>query len=295
MASLLERIQQLGQGGPQPQQKGIEKVLRQRTGKATSRKGPATSSVGEQTAISAGREALREQTFADRLSGVQARSQEQALAEQQALEQQRLRQQEDLTQQQLASEAALTRAGIQAGEQESLTKREANKDSQIRQLNAQAEQTLRDLSTQRGIETDNIFSEFEFDTADLEDRKDAAALEQRSFMLAMQDKKYLDELNKIGEERRLQNAIDFDNELKRLVMEDEMASLLDELNFQVGQKADQRKFNEQLAQIDVDTAVALAQSSADQAIQRNKWESIGSISTVAAQKLTEPGDTADGK
>lgn len=285
MASLLERIEQIGADAPQPQQKGIEQVLRQKTGKARKRKGPAASALQEQQAITAGQQAIREQTFAERLADVQARGQEQAVAEQQALQEQKLQQQQDIAQQRLASEAALTREGIRAGEEEAQTRREAATKSKTRDMNVKAESQLRDMASQRGMQLDNLFAQYQFDTADLEDRQDAAQLEQQAFMLAMQDRKYLEELDRIGKERQLQNEMRFNEELNSIVMEQNLNNLLDNLNFKVGRDVKGRDFNQQLGQINIDMAIDIAKASTRDAMERQKWEAIGQLGGLAAQQF----------
>jgi hypothetical protein len=285
MASLLERIEQIGADAPQPQQKGIEQVLRQKTGKARRRKGPAASGLQEQQAITAGRQAIKEQTFADRLADVQFRSKEQALAEQQALQEQQAKQQQEIAQQRLSAEAAMTREGIRAGEEEAQIKREASTKSKTKDLNVKAESQLRDMASQRGVQLDNLFAQYQFDTADLEDRQDAAQLEQQAFMLAMQDRKYLEELDRIGKERQLQNDMRFSEELNSIVMEQNLNNLLDNLNFKVGRDVKARDFNEQLGQINIDMAIDIAKASTRDAMERQKWEAIGQLGGMAAESF----------
>jgi hypothetical protein len=287
MASLLERIQQVGAEGPQPQQKGIEKVLRQRGGRATRRRGPAATAVGEQAAIGAGREALREQSFAERVAGVQARGREVALAEEQAAAERQLARQRQTQQEQLASEAALTREGIRAGEEEARLRREAGTGAQIRNLNTRAEQTLRDLASQRNIQMDDIFAQFEASSAELEDRRDAAAMEQQAFLLAMQDRKYLEELDRIGKQRQLENDIAFDNEMQRIVMGENMDSLIKELKFKTGRAAKQRDFANQLAQIDIDSAIDLSRAAIRDEATRTKWQAAGTLGGIAAGEIAK--------
>lgn len=281
MASLLERIQNIGQQGPQPAQKGIEEVLRQRSGKARARTGPGASTIGEQAAIGAGRAAIGEQSFAERLQDVQARGREQALTESLQMQEDKLRQQQEMEQQRLSAEAAMTREGIRAGEEEARIKREGTQQQQIKKMNAQSEQKLRDLASQKNTTLDNIFADYEFDTADLEDRRDGAELEQLGFLLALQDRKYLDSLEQIGVEQKLYTDMAFDRESQRLVLGEGMSELLTELGFRAEMDARDRDFQEQLGRIDIDTAIAIMQQGVSDFNERSKWEAIGTgASTV---------------
>jgi hypothetical protein len=292
MASLLERIEQLGAGGAQPQQRGIERVLRQKGGRARQRTGPAATTLGEQAAITAGQQALREQTFAERLAGVQTRGREQALTEQQELQQRGLRQQEQLAQERLAAEAAVTREGLRAGEEEARLRGRTAEERKIREINVQAEQRLRDLTSQRNLKLDDIFAQYEFDTAELEDRRDGAQLEQQAFLLAMQDRKYLEELDRIGQERQLQNDIEFDREMQRIIYGDSLDGLLKEMDFKAGRNAKNREYTQQLSQIDFETAVALSRAAIRDDAERTKWESIGNIDSAVIPQAAGTGAKA---
>lgn len=298
MASLLDRIQQLNTTSPQPQQQGIEQILRQKGGKIAPKSGPSSSNLGEQAAIGAGRSALGEQTFAERLSNVQARGKEQALAEQQQLAQQQLSQQEQLSQQQLAAEVAGRRSEIQAEQDLAANKRIASSDKQIKQINATAEQRLRDLASQRNMQLDDIFAQYEFDTEELENRRDVADLEQKAFLMAMQDKKYLDELNIIGKQRQLQNDINFDKEMQRLIMGDNLNGLLEELDFKADRNATQRQYTQELARMDFETAIALSRAAIRDEAERSKYEAAGNIVSAIGNyyvKLDEKNTNAADK
>jgi hypothetical protein len=294
MASLLERIEQLGAQGAQPQQRGLEKILRQKTGKARRRTGPAATTLGEQAAITAGREAIREQTFQERLSGVQARGREEALAEEQALQQQQLRQQEQLEQERLAAQAAQTREDIQARERETRAKREATGARQINALNAQAEQTLRDLASQRNVQLNDIFSQYQFEATELEDRRDAAQLEQQAFLLALRDKDYLEQLDRIGRQRQLQGDLQFQDEMERLVLGDRLDNLLKEIDFKTDRSATQRDYLKQLRQIDIDSALEVARANISDGLERNKWESIATGTGGVAEQIGKGKEGAFG-
>lgn len=284
MATLLERIQQTA-GTPQPEQRGIEKILRERGGRAVQARGPAASRLGEQAALTAGRQALREQTFAERLGEVQARGREQALVEQQALAERRLGQEEELAQERLAAEAAAARAGVTAAEEEARLRRIAKGEATTADINAQAEQRLRDLASARNIQMDDLFAQFEASNLELADRKDAAQLEQMAFNLAMQDKKYLDELDKIGQQRTLENDLSYDEELQRISMEANLDQLMDDIGFQSSRKVADRDYQRQLAQIDIDTAIEIARASARDAATRAKWQAAGQLGAIGAQQL----------
>lgn len=281
MPSLLERIQQLKGQEPQPQQAGIENILAQKTGKARRRRGPTQTALAESQAITTGRQALREQTMAERLADLQLRGAEEIQAEEQATRESALQQQERMQQQQLQAETTMRRAEMEAAEEQALTGIQRQQERKIKQMNNVAEMRLRDLASARNLALDDIFTQFEFSTAELEHRADAGRLEQLAFNLAMQDKRYLDELSQIGQQRQLENDIAFDKEMQRIVMEDNLNSLLEDIDFKAGRAVTNREYTRQLANIDIETAIDLAKSAIRDDMTRQKWTAVGNVASTA--------------
>lgn len=281
MASLLDRIKDIGQT-PQPQQAGIQKLLEAKTGKAVTPTGPAATSLAEQAALGATRQAVREQTFSERMQQFEQSRQEKALAQQQKQQEEALRKQEELKQQQMATETAIRREELTAAREMGITSREAGADRQIKAINNQADQRLRDLASQRNLQLDNIFSQFQFDSAELEDRRDAAQLEQQAFLLSMNDKQYLTELENIGRERQLLTDQGMREEMQRIVMGDNMDAMLDDLNFRRDRAATRRQFSQDLAQIDIDSAMDITRAAIKDDANRRMWESAGTIGSAIA-------------
>lgn len=290
MASLLDRIQQVGQQGVQPSQAGIEKIVRERGGKAKATTGPAATGLAEQAAITAGKQALQEQSFAERLQAAQLRGQEQAAGEELALGQQKLAQQRQMTEQQMAAQAAGRREELAAGEEEARQRLQAGEARNIQAINAKAEQSLRDLAASRNIALDDIFSQFEASALELEDRRDAAQLEQLAFQMAMQDKAYLQELENVGRTRQLQNDLAMEEEMLRLTFGSNMASMLSEREFQAGYNADQRQFSKDLAQINIDMAIDLAKAATRDEQLRQQYQAIGTAGAETIKFLAKDKD-----
>ena len=250
--SILDRIR-----GAQPQQKGIEKLLKAKGGKAGAVTSPAQSSLGEGAAISQTQQAGREQTFAERLQQTKIAGAQKGLADQTALGKQKLGQQGEMFQQKLAVDAETRRAEIENRERESRLARESKRQTTTAKLNNTAELQLRDLASTRNTTVDNIFAEYESSTAELEDRKDAAKLEELSFNLALQDRKYTRQLEKIGIQRNLSDSLAHDTETQNLVFGHALSSTLTDLGFKTREDAKDRAFQEQLANINIDAALAI--------------------------------------
>jgi hypothetical protein len=127
-------------------------------------------------------------------------------------------------------------------------------------INNAASQKLKELSTEKRVAVDDIFSDFERSNKDLEARKDAAELEQIGFLMALQDKSYLAEIDRIGRERGLTDEIQFREEMQRLTMGNALSDQASKLGFQSMYNADQRMFERQLASIDIAGALSMAEA-----------------------------------
>ena len=295
MKTILDRIQGLGAGGPGASQRGIEDIMRQKSGKAGGTgSSPKSSALGEGAGIGAAGQAIKEQSFAERMQGVQARGKETALKEQQDLQQQQLEQQQQMQQQQLASQAAIARQGIEASESESRAKRASGEGLTIAKLNAASEQTLRDLATTKGIKVDNLFSEYKFSNLELEDRKDKAALEQRAHLLAMQDKDYMEELTRIGIERQLSDKVSWQRELARITLGDQLSNVISDLKFKADANATERQRREELASINIDMALQMASAAIKDENTRAQWEAGGQVVGAVTSDLSSDDSAIQG-
>lgn len=268
--ALIDALQKRLKSRPQAtpiasQQEQIQKTLAAGTGKAIEAGGPGASHIGEQVAIG-GTQAAEKQI---QLQGQQiAASLGQAKKE---LEEKKKLTSQQLAQKQAISEAALAQKqalGVQEidTQQELNTKRiQAAETQQIKKINNSAIQGLKQLASTRKVTIDNIFKSFEFETKELEFRKDAAKLEQVGFLLAMRDEAYIQELNRIGTERNLREQLEFDAELQSILLGDQTQALLDELGFQRSYNQSEREFKIKMANIDIESAIKLAAQQIDHA------------------------------
>lgn len=241
-----------------PQQAGVAAALRAKSGKAGASTSPAASNLGEAGAVAnanaqAGQVQQAGQIQAANI-GQQAQAQDAKVdaAQQDMASQRRIAQQGLATQGQVASETRAANEGM------ALDKVDFDEGQRTELLNVKADQALRELASERGISIDNIFREFDRSEKELAFRKDAAQLEQTGFILAMRDKQYLDELNRVGAERDLQDKLNFQDEMNRIVLGDELDKLFDELNFKRGLNANQREWDSYIASLDVHSAISMA-------------------------------------
>lgn len=171
-------------------------------------------------------------------TGLQGRSLTEAAAQQQT--------QEQLSQ--AATQATMTQQAIgqaQAEQQAEQAAREAAITGQ------QAESRL-----QTRIKTESILQGLEQGRAELSEDKRQSALEQATSLLRLQNKKYIDDLQREGDRARLQDSVRFNEELARAISAENQAMLGDWFKTKEMLDANQRDFEKRMEQMSASDVLA---------------------------------------
>ena len=232
------------------------------TGRQQAATGPATSSL-------AGQIAQQQATQAQQQLGTEQALQAAGMAQDIQAQQEQL----DLAAQEQALRRGQQQAGItaqtqmegaqrQAQAEMSRTARSAQERQYLTNLTNQYANQLADLASQRGIVEQDLFSDFKQNVAQLSDAKAAAGLEQLSHALALSDRQYVDQLNRLGAERNLMDEIAFKREANELVFQNNLDILSDRLDKQRILNMDAREFKKEMAQMDINEAIRIAEQAA---------------------------------
>lgn len=293
--SLQKKLSEPAAPAPVGQQSTIANVLKAKSGKASSGGGPAASSVAQDAALVQGQNALAQQQQQGAIAGMgmQQAADAQAQATQQAQTDMASQRQSALAD--LTSKQQATSESILGQEQMAMSGLDANQSLKTRQLNHAADQQLRELASEKGLTIDNIFREFDRSNKELAFRKDAAAIEQAGFLLAIRDKDYLSELNRIAAERDLSDKLNYKDEMQRLVMGDNLNRMVEDLDFKRAMGADQRTWNEKLAQMDMDMAIKVATSAIKDESTRQMWTGTGNLAKAGIDASMKVDSKSPGK
>lgn len=109
--------------------------------------------------------------------------------------------------------------------------------------------------------------------------KNKAQVEQAGFLLRLNNEKYITRLEVEGRKSRLNDEIRFKEALTQSIFAEERELFKSSLQFQSLVRAEGREFKEELAMLDLDQAMEIAQMKADSANEKAKWEAIGGIIT----------------
>jgi hypothetical protein len=273
-------------------QAALTDAARAGTGRATGSGAPRASNVGEQTQAAAGvaqasQVAARLAAASDRLSQQQQTTKDAAAAGTTKL---------------AAGQAAFD-ASQTAGANARATTRQAATDSLGASLAGQEARGTKaatqgfqtktaDMTAEAGNAADDLFAQFRQGTQELAFRKDAAQLEQSAQQLALRDRAYVDQLVQIGTLRRLEDENAWRGELQRLTLGDKLASAIASVGFKVDLNADQRAFNEQMAGMDMDTALMVLNSELQGKNAATIMTGLGSLANTGA-KAKVASDDAD--
>lgn len=198
--------------------------------------------LGKETAPSAG----------PRLSNIQ---------EQQAAAQARLGAQRLQTEGQLAGQEVQQRQEqIQAQEQEQL------KDIQERQ---------KDVQAQYERQSEALLQDLERGKLQLKDRRDTAQVEQLGQQIRLQNRDYINQLQREGARARLDNMTQFKEQLAKEQFTGLEQVLNTEISYQqIAQQSD-REWREELNQMDINTALEIAEADRLGRIKRAPWQILG--------------------
>lgn len=129
----------------------------------------------------------------------------------------------------------------------------------------------------------SILNDYSQGTRQLDLQKDKAKLEQLGMNMRLANSKYLQTLQQEATRSGLLDDARFTEELKRTVFADEEELLRDDLEFRALINADAREFNEMLGNMDIETAMSIANAENRAANQRGMWDGVSSAASGAVQ------------
>jgi hypothetical protein len=251
--------------------------------------GPAMSNVGSQLAAATGQQQL------DAIN-TQGMIQQQGLkqAETQQNQQFGLAQnaQTNQFQQQQANIAAQTQqadAARAAREEMAVKELQQREDIGGKELSNGYANALANMASERGIVEQDIFMNAARERESFGADQFKAYLDQAAHAMAMSNQKYVDELTRIGQQANLQDEIEFRKEAQKLAFGQDFEIMNQQFDMKKLMNADEREFKKAMAQMDMDTAMKLA----EQASKEQAYTSIltGATSMATAYAISDSPNT----
>lgn len=184
-------------------------------------------------------------------------------------------------QEQLAQQGQVQ--AVQIGQQQ------AGLQEQERQGREQVNLQQRANTLQNAVQTDQLLNDLSRDQASLDLDKDSARLEQVAQNLAFQDRKYVDQLQQVGERNRLDDSLAFKKELANAVFKDNIDILSEDIIMKAAAAKDVREFNKIMAQQGLFDMIAVNNANMANAKQRGMYEGLGQVASAGAQAYAASG------
>lgn len=159
----------------------------------------------------------------------------------------------------------------QAGQQQQQAQQQQTEKLQTQEI----EQQRKFDTIQNKMKTNQMLSDFERSKGTIDLARDKSSLEQLGFQLRLQDKSYLDNLQREGSARRLGDQQDFNQAMAESVLGDNQEVLEKNLGNKSILDADDREFKKSLANMDAADAYKMFKKDQKAAKDRALWSALG--------------------
>jgi len=261
-----------------------KKIAQQQTGKAQTATGPKISNLDAETAAAQSSSKLEQvgQQAAVQGEAIQAASEQVAASlaagKKDLAAKGQLKESSINLQQQLADMDRAARAD------ESMARLSADESSRIRSINSKFSTTLDEMASARGIDTNDIFGQFERSNKDLAFRKDAAELEQLAHTMRMADTQYVDQITRVGKLRRLEDKLSFEREALELTLGAKQDILKQVLDFNWNEAMSDDEWRRELAKLDINSVIAISNAEERAANTKAAFEGAFGVAKVVAKQ-----------
>lgn len=141
----------------------------------------------------------------------------------------------------------------------------------------------REGALQEKIQTENILRNLEQGKASMSEQQRQLGMEAAASNLRLQDAKYVDDLVREGQKARLQQDIDFGEQLAKATLDNNIALQKLKYKNQSLLNADDRTFKRALADLDINAVMQMAKENATADIQAGTIGGLASAAQVGAQ------------
>lgn len=160
---------------------------------------------------------------------------------------------------------------------------EAQQESQQKQFKSQQLAQKLEGDANYNQELDNQFAKYKEHSLDMDAEEENLALEDLGAKLALKDKQYQSEIGRRGEAARLIDAANFSEEVKKQVMGEDLANFRDQIEFMEKEHGLDLENMEDLAKIDIDSALASANAALQADIAAQQSQGYSQLGSAAAQ------------
>lgn len=139
------------------------------------------------------------------------------------------------------------------------------------------EQSKQEMKQRADRQIFNTLQDFSRGMRTLENREDIAAMEQVGFLARLENRQYIDNLQKAGRQNRLTDSLSFKEEAAKQMFANHERIVENDLAFQALIQANDRDFQMEVATIDLNAAMELANIAAKDAATQQAMSGVSSL------------------
>lgn len=260
----LKNVKPAGSTGPTIGSSAISSAIAAKEGRAAQPGAPIASNQLEASAVNQARAQTQSLQGQANLQAEQLNLQQSQQTAQDKAAKSALSTNVRMEEQEQASKFAAAQSNLNALRNMSTLRLSAEKEASLKAMSHKAKQALQDLASDRKTTTENLFTNFRMENADLAQRKDAFQLQQTAAAMALSNEKYITQINRIGAENNLHQQIEFDKEALRIELGNAFDSLVDNINWAAEFSERQREFEKQMGVMSNNDAYKIAMSAIEQ-------------------------------
>ena len=162
-----------------------------------------------------------------------------------------------------------------------LGQQSADIQQRVEQQEQTFEQKRNNMQDQFDRNTFNILDSFEQGQRSLDSSRDVAKLEQAGFLIRLRNDQYVTKLRQEGDKLRFDNQNEYQMNVSKDAMQEQASLFTDELAFKRISDMTAREFAVEIADIDINYAIQVAENSLKAEQSRQVAQGIGSVGTAA--------------
>ena len=185
-----------------------------------------------------------------------------------------------------AGAAQQAQEGLMASQQ--LAQQEALLSQQKKQEQQQLAQQQKETQSQIQGRKEELFQDFNQGKVDLQTQEGKAKAEQLGFLTRLSADKYVNQLQTEGAKSRLDQGLNFEEELTKSIFGDQMDMLKDSYDFKTLYNMNQRDFDKEMKAMSLENAIRVAKQEAKAEGKRKMWEGLTSGGTAVLSSFAAP-------
>lgn len=165
---------------------------------------------------------------------------------------------------------------------------EAQQASEEKQFKASQLAQKLEADANYNAEIEKQFNNYEQHSLDMDAAEEELALEDLGFRLALKDKTYMANLDRMAQTANLEDETAYKEEVAKIVMGEELAAFHKNLQFMEQQHALDLASMEDLAKIDINGAMAAATAALNEDIRAQQSQGYSELGKAAGSVLSDP-------